>query len=296
MAQTFIILSPPRSFSSVACGMLGQHPQLYGVPELNLFVADTIAEWFEHHTQRLKRPQGTHGLLRTLAQLHDGEQNERSVQAAWAWLADRRSWSTARLLSYLEGRVAPKIIVDKSPMTVLRPDYIERMYRMLPDGQFLHLTRHPVPTAKSLGEILSSEARSDNELGSGLNPFELWCRAHDHILDLCSVLPTGQALRLKGEWLLEDPDCYLRQICQWLGIRDDNAAITAAKRPEQSPFACVGPPNARLGNDIKFLRSPELRSARFNMNAAETDPEVAQLSHDLRGRVVSLATELDYVG
>lgn len=295
MAQTFVILSPPRSFSSVACGMLGQHPQLYGVPELNLFVADTVAGWFEHHTQRLKRPQGTHGLLRTLAQLHDGEQNETSVQAAWVWLAERRDWSTARLLSYLEGRVAPKIIVDKSPMTVIHPDCIERMYRMLPDTQFLHLTRHPVPTAKSLDEILSADARSDSQLGRGLNPFELWCRAHDHILDLCSVLPAGQTLRLKGEWLLENPDCYLRQVCQWLGIRDDGAAIAAAKRTEQSPYARIGPPNARLGNDIKFLRSPELRAARFKIEPVASDPRVEQLSEDLRLRVISLAAEIDYV-
>jgi hypothetical protein len=31
-----LILCPPRSFSSVVSAMIGQHPQLYGFPELNL--------------------------------------------------------------------------------------------------------------------------------------------------------------------------------------------------------------------------------------------------------------------
>lgn len=295
MSQSFIILSPPRSFSSVACGMLGQHPQLYGVPELNLFVADTVELWFEHHTRRLARPQGTHGLLRTLAQLHEGEQNEGAIQRAWQWLAQRRGWSTERLWSYLEGRVAPRIIVDKSPMTVLNADFIERLYRYLPDTQFLHLTRHPVPTARSLAEILSKTPEGEERVGRDVDPFDLWCRAHDNILNLCSVLPTGQSLRLKGERLLEDPDLYLPQLFRWLGLRDDAQAIAAAKRPELSPYACIGPPNARLGNDNKFLTSPELRPARFHNPPIQAAPEVLALPHALRARVTALAAELDYV-
>lgn len=276
--------------------MLGQHPQLYGVPELNLFVADTVELWFEHHTRRLARPQGTHGLLRMLAQLHEGEQNEGSIQTAWQWIGQRREWSTARLWSYLEGRVAPRIIVDKSPMTVLNPDFIERLYRYLPAAQFLHLTRHPVSTAKSLAEILSKKPQSDGHVGRDVDPFELWCRAHDNILNFCSVLPAGQSLRLKGEWLLEDPDRYLRQICQWLGLRDDASAIEAAKHPELSPYACIGPPNARLGNDNKFLASPELRPVHFNNPSVARSPEVTALPPDLRARVLALAGELDYAG
>jgi hypothetical protein len=32
------------------------------------------------------------------------------------------------------------------------------------------------------------------------------------------------------------------------------------KHPEESPFACFGPPNARFGNDPSFLKEPALRS------------------------------------
>ncbi|MEA3277491.1 MAG: sulfotransferase, partial [Pseudomonadota bacterium] len=39
-----IILSPPRSFSSVVSTVIGQHPDLYGFPELHLFIGDTVQE------------------------------------------------------------------------------------------------------------------------------------------------------------------------------------------------------------------------------------------------------------
>jgi hypothetical protein len=39
--RPLFILAPPRSFTSVICGMIGQHPQMYGLPEVNLFAGET---------------------------------------------------------------------------------------------------------------------------------------------------------------------------------------------------------------------------------------------------------------
>ena len=72
-------------------------------------------------------------------------------------------------------------------------------------------------------------------------------------------LPPGQSMRLRGELLMEDPDTYLRQICNWLGIDDGTDAIEAMKHPENSPFACMGPPRARFGNNADYLLQPALR-------------------------------------
>jgi len=43
MNHPLLILASPRSFTSVICAALGQHPQMYELPELHLFVADTLA-------------------------------------------------------------------------------------------------------------------------------------------------------------------------------------------------------------------------------------------------------------
>jgi hypothetical protein len=65
-------------------------------------------------------------------------------------------------------------------------------------------------------------------------------------------------MRLKGESFLQDLPTYLPQICEWLGVSGDAAAIEAMKHPERSPYARPGPPNAPRGNDPNFLQHPEL--------------------------------------
>ena len=84
-----------------------------------------------------------------------------------------------------------------------------------------------------------------------------WHHMHTNILRFTSTLPLGQSLRVKGEDILSEPDLYLPQIAEWLGIRTDREAIEAMKHPENSPYARVGPEIARGGNDPKFMRSPK---------------------------------------
>ena len=56
------ILCPGRSFSSVVCGMIGSHPEMFALPELNLFCADTVGELLEMASRPGKR-NIRHGLL-----------------------------------------------------------------------------------------------------------------------------------------------------------------------------------------------------------------------------------------
>src|SRR5438105_3191953 len=67
MADPLFILAPPRSFSSVLCAMLGQHPQMHGLPETHLFVDETIERWWGR-SSHAKYPMAD-GLLRSVAQL-----------------------------------------------------------------------------------------------------------------------------------------------------------------------------------------------------------------------------------
>src|SRR3982750_3544139 len=74
MAVSVFVLSPPRSFSTIVSAMLGQHPQLYGLPELHLFGAETIAE-FTRQCEEATYPMAD-GLLRAVAQLYFGRQTD----------------------------------------------------------------------------------------------------------------------------------------------------------------------------------------------------------------------------
>jgi hypothetical protein len=115
MAKLLIMLSPPRSFSSVVSTMIGQHPDIYGFPELHIFVGDTVQEIIDFEKRNKKGHAGPSGLLRTLAQIRDGVQTNGSAFRAIGWLHDRRDCSTKKLMDYLLEAVSPKIGLEKVP-------------------------------------------------------------------------------------------------------------------------------------------------------------------------------------
>lgn len=271
--------------------MLGQHPETYGLPEVNLFIADTVAELTAMHRAR---PHGMHGLLRALAQINDKAQTDETVERARAWLEQRSNWSTRQVYEYIVKSVAPRIAVDKSPRTSMKPEYLERAYNMFPQASFLHLTRHPRSTANSFVANL----QRNHEWGGTFNadqvdPEKIWLRTHQNIVDFAATLPEGQCMRIKGEDLLSDPELYLPQIAEWLGLDAGPEAIAAMLHPENSPFAHVGPEQARLGNDPEFLEDPALRRGKITAPSLAGELEWAP-AREFSAQTTKLAKQLGY--
>ena len=263
MHQPLIILSPPRSFSSVVSTIIGEHPQLYTFPELLLFSGEILEEVMDQEMWGNEQKSGPPGLLRTLAQLHEGVQTTETIFRAINWLHERKHWSTKKLFDYLLDLVSPCIGVEKSPLTISKSIYMERVYQMYPQAFFLHLTRHPLSTRKSLHELRNNyQWRNSGNLSLwkySIDYLLVWLLRHRNIINFTDSLPVGQTMRVRGEDLLSYPDIYLPQIAQWLGLRTDTQAIEAMKHPENSPYACVPPAPIYGGNDPKFMRNPQLR-------------------------------------
>lgn len=237
--------------------MLGQHPQLYGLLEVNLFAANTLRGLVRLF--RILRPTSLNGLLRTIAQLEYGVQTEDTINFAWDWLNQRLNWSTQRMFYHIAEAVAPRRCVEKSPLTVMRPIFLQRMQRCFPDAHYLHLTRHPRPTCISIQQLVAdTDAKKgrDTHRAEQLDPERLWYQAHHNILEFERSLPPGQMMRVRGETLLSEADRYLPQIEEWLGIESNASTLEAMKHPERSPYACIGPANAPFGNDPNFLKQP----------------------------------------
>jgi hypothetical protein len=236
--------------------MLGQHPQLYALPEVNLATADRLGAMMGMFDRI--RPASLHGLLRTVAELEFGEQTDATIAAARNWLEERRGWTTAALFRHIAARAAPRAIVEKSPTTVAFPHHLDRILAAFPEALFLHLTRHPRPTCKSIHSLIAAaDAKKGTSRADQMDPERLWNRMNANAFAFMDRLPSGQGLRLRGEDLLSDPDRHFRQICLWLGIRDDDAALAEMKHPERSVFARFGPDSARFGNDPNYLTHPE---------------------------------------
>jgi len=242
--------------------MLGQHPELYGLPETNFFVADTVGGFFQCFAGLGDRHR-LHGLVRTLAQLHDGEQTEAAAERAWQWLRERLDMTTHALAWHVVSQIGPRQMVEKSPSNCAEAAYLARLYRIFPTARFLHLSRHPRSTSKSLYQVRQEQRarRGRNRMPvDGRRMEENWLKVHGHIVVFTEQLPVGQSLHLQGELLLANPDHYLPQIAEWLDIRMDAEAIEAMKHPEASLFATIGPDNARGGNNRKYLEDPRLRT------------------------------------
>ena len=258
--QLLVILSPPRSFSSVISTMIGQHPDIYGFPELHVFIGNTLQEVLDRE-YKVGNYFGPPGLLRAVAELEWGYQTSESILKAVGWLGVRRKWSTKKLMDYLLEKVNPLLGIEKSPITSLQQLWIERAYSFFPNAYFLHLTRHPVSTRKSIDIFLRQPGRSTRPPTH--DSLLTWYRFHRNIIEFTRTLPTGQSMRIKGEDLMAYPDVFLPQIAEWMGIRTDLNAIEAMKHPEKSPYAFRGPYPAHGGNDGNFMRNPSLTDRKI---------------------------------
>jgi hypothetical protein len=282
LADPVFILAAPRSFTSVVCGMLGQHPQLYALPELQLFGAETMTAWWQL-CGRQSFPM-KHGLLRAVAELFFGGQSEHSVRLARSWVRRRSHFTTGMMFEVIAKRVCPRIPVDKSPMVVYRPESLQRMDAMFSEARFIHLVRHPRGHAESVlkairetGQVgpvpgwlshLASFPEAERATGKGMNavtkvdPQRGWYVLNKNICNFLGHLPEQRKLQIRAETLLNQPEPTLGAIANWLEIRTDSQALEEMLHPERSPYACVGPPGANYGNDLNFLKSPVPRRER----------------------------------
>lgn len=255
------ILAAPRSFTSLLCSMIGQHPQAYGVPELNLFLTETLDE-LQALMVRLKSFQ-LHGLLRTVAQLYLREQTIPSIEAANRLLANCSNLRTGDFYIRLCEKVAPRQIIDKSPAYAANGlSVFPRIEATFPEAYYLYITRHPRTQGQSMMKVDQGKmAVLSNSIDYStdppiIDPQYLWAHIQRMILNFLEQIPARRKMHLRGEDIMGNPELYFEKISQWLGWEWNETAKKAMLRPQDSPYAGFGPYGAPLGNDPNFLRSP----------------------------------------
>jgi hypothetical protein len=316
------VLAAPRSFSSVVASMLGQHPEMYGLPELELFGSSTVAEWWDVCDRAY--PPRSHGMLRAVAQLVFGDQTDATVSLARGWLRRRSHLSSGYLFELLAEKVWPRLPVDKSTTYVRRAQTMLQIITMFPNARFIHLVRHPRSQGESVIRLLryrqqqgplprnhwllwaagaerpvesSGNQNSTSDLEGtelSLDPQTVWHALNLNVCNFLKAVPAGQQLRIRGEDILTDPDRSLREVCRWLQIEDSTEAIEQMKHPERSPYAHLGPAGARFGNDIFFLQNPVLRPARAEPRKLNGPLSWRPDGNGFRPRVTVLASLFGY--
>ena len=317
IADPLFILSAPRSFSSVVCAMVGQHPQMHGLPETHLFADERLEGWFRLASGDIFRMR--HGLLRAVTQLCFGAQTEGNVNLADAWLRRRSSFTSGMIFEELALRAAPAVLVDKSPSMVYSLGAMERVHRFFPQARFIHLTRHPRGHGKSVLKYLQELGKPEYRIKDAIpawiddlasfsyspaawegESIELkdpqcgWYVLNRNVVTFLQSVPRHQWMIVRGEDLLMEPDRGLREVAGWLGLRTDTQAIEEMKHPERSPYACFGPRGAGIGNDIFFLKDPVLRRARADTHSLEGALAWRGDSRGFLPEVKELARKLGY--
>jgi hypothetical protein len=278
-AEPLIILGAPRSFTSLICAMVGQHPELYGVPELNLFATDTLGAFTEKFTGYRQIQQ--HGLLRTVAQLYGGEQSLKALNMARRWLLVRMERNVSDVYLELCRKVSPLRIVDKSPVYGRSLESLRSIQQTFPNAHYLHLVRNPVSQGVSVMNVLDGAmaimANSiDYEVDPPVvDPQKMWLDMQNIIIEFLESVPPQQQKTFRGEDFLSNRKASLIEVCEMLGISTKSRALEAMLHPEDSPYSSLGPIGAHLGNDINFLRSPQL---------SEKTPAMPELSSPLPWR------------
>jgi hypothetical protein len=286
------VLAPARSHSTVVATMLGMHPQTFGFPELALFRRPTVQDLAADPAGWRGVPARARsaGLLRALAQAHQGTQTDETINAAQAWLHARSAWTGEHVYDHLLASVAPRIGVQKSPEDSSRDEYLARVVAAYPRARFLHLTRHPLTSVASMHRVWK-------DLGYWNIAPELfhnfcvgvWCHQHRRIDRFVSALPPDRGFRVRAEDVLNTPDVALAAVCRWLGIDASAEAVETMRHAELAPYAWLGPASARGGGDGGFLRDPVPRAAELPAALElplewSVDPWLAVTALELAGR------------
>jgi hypothetical protein len=259
------VLAPPCSSAAILGAMLGQHPQMYDLPELHLFLAETVADWWrlaQNSTFHME-----HGLLRVVAQLFFGAQTEANVQQAKGWLRRRLHFSTGLVLEMISEAVFPSIVVYTSSSIVRSDEFLDRARQLFWDAKFIFVSEHPVAYCRGvLNEWHKAQKIGpipDWLLNLAVNPEDqqtdpqwTWRTLSKGILDFMGSLPGKQRLHIRFEDLVANPELILQRIVTWLDLETGPSVLASMQHPERSIYARFGPNNALYGNNPAFLSSP----------------------------------------
>ena len=297
MSSPVFLLASPRSFTSVICAMLGQHPEMYGMPELNLFIADNVQNFLQliGHQQYLG-----HGIIRAVAQVFTGKQTPKSIAWSTQWLLQDGNKATQEIFEALRIALKPLSIIDKSPAHIIDPLFLERLFQAAPDAYFIHIVRNPQMQCASIVKAEQGQfLKLQNDYFAAVknlrcDPQELWLLNQITIIDFLKKVPPDKKRTLRGEDILQNPRTHLHDLCAWMGKRTDEIAMEAMLHPENSPFAGFGPFGAPFGNDTGFLNNPILQPLPKHQVSLRYNPFQMPKGRFLSEETIRMAISLGY--
>lgn len=258
LAPVFI-LAPPLGQGALLAACLGRHPGFAMLPATQLMCADTPAVLAERWGNRMQGHD--HGLIRALSALHFGGETDASAAQAVAWLSENAAMPAKAVMDQLGTAVAPRRLIDASFLYAVDDSALDRIAHAFPHARFIHLLRHP---ATSFAAPDLARARSDS----------LWLRPHLRIHAFLAERDPLCWVRLRTEWLAQDPAPKLAALLQWLGAARGKTAMARLLNAGLAPdYAAKGPDRAPHGLDPALASDPGLAALFGAAKAPELDEQ-----------------------
>ncbi len=246
-----LVLSAPRSGSTLFRAILAGHPDLFSPPELNLLPFRDMKERAQK-IDRLGYAWMRGGPFTALLNL-EGLSPEAAQQRLAAM--EREATPVRQLYAHLQAQARPRLLVDKSPLYALSDIWLERAERAFRDPIYVHLVRHPLSVMESFARMRFHRLLGPHWPVWDPNPWRLgekvWLVCHRQILDTLSHVPPTRQTLIRYEDLVTAPEETCRRLCAFLNLPYVPAMADpyAGERMLRSPFtgiratATIGDPN-----------------------------------------------------
>ncbi|MFP3941449.1 MAG: amino acid adenylation domain-containing protein, partial [Thermoanaerobaculia bacterium] len=208
-----LVLTPPRSGSTLLRVMLAGHSRVFAPPELELLAFQSLGRRREAYSGRNRFAR--EGLVRAVMELEGCD-----ADRAWELLRAREDEDepVASVYRWLQERIGGRLLVDKTPSYALLPETLARAEALFRDPLYVHLARHPRGTVDSY-----VEARMDRVYPELPDPPRrqaelVWRLAHRNVLDFLAGVPEERWIRLRFEDLVRTPEESAERLCRFLGL------------------------------------------------------------------------------
>ncbi|MEZ4432901.1 MAG: amino acid adenylation domain-containing protein [bacterium] len=248
--RVIIVLTPPRSGSTLLRVMLGGHPALFSPPELELLGFATLAERAATLSGRLKHwREGTVRALMALSAL--------DADAAFAEMArlEAEDLDVPGFYAHLQALMGARTLVDKTASYPLDVAVMAAAERYFEDPLYIHLHRHPVDGVSSF-----LTARID-DMGffRAEHPFDraqlaelVWTVSHQNIARFLATVPAERQIRVGYEALVQDPVGQIERLCRFIGVEVAPAMLDPYTDKTARMTDGVHPDAGWMLGDIKF--------------------------------------------
>lgn len=221
-----LLLSSPRSGSTLLRAMLAGHPGLFCPPELHLLPFATLAE-------RQTALAGTYldqGLQRALMALKDLDADA-SSRLLQAWI--EQGMTVPDLYAQLQALADDRTLIDKSPTYGFSPSTLQQAEQIFESPKYIHLVRHPYAVIDSfvrnrMDKIFNLPEQNPYQLAH-----EVWEVSNQNILNFLTKVDPHRHHFLRYEDLVTHPEAAMAELCVFLGIPFDVRLLNPYTQPQQ---------------------------------------------------------------